>query len=203
MDVARPEDLGDLKKRMLLFGVVRYAGGRLGEEPVRSQGHIHKVSPHCGFSTAEVYEIWDGRAIILMQETAEDDPGRCFAVSAGPGEVVIVPPGWAHATISADSETPLSFGAWCDRDYGFEYSGVRAHGGLAFYPLYDGGGHIRWKHNDRYIPGKLIEKKPEKYDGFGIEEGVSLYSQYAKDHERFMFVSNPGNYQKLWEHFIP
>jgi hypothetical protein len=31
-----------------------------------------------------------------MQEYVDDDPGRCFAVLAGPGEKVLVPPGWGH-----------------------------------------------------------------------------------------------------------
>ena len=39
-----------------------------------------------------------------MQERAADDPGRCYAIEAGPGEVVVVPPGWAHATVSVDPQ---------------------------------------------------------------------------------------------------
>ena len=49
MDVGRVGDLAELKRRMLLFGIVMYAGGRLGDEPVRSQGHVHAVSPHSGW----------------------------------------------------------------------------------------------------------------------------------------------------------
>lgn len=37
MDVARLADRPELEKRMLLFGVVTYAAGTLGDEPVRSQ----------------------------------------------------------------------------------------------------------------------------------------------------------------------
>jgi len=44
MDVGRIEDLPELRKRMLLFGVVAYADGRLGGEPVRSQGHVHAIA---------------------------------------------------------------------------------------------------------------------------------------------------------------
>ena len=111
MDVGKTEHWPVLKNLHLLYGAVTYAAGRLGKEPVRSQGHIHKVSRHSGWSTPEVYEIWSGKAIIYMQETAQDQPGRCFAITAEPGDVVIVPPYWAHATISADPEQPLSFGA--------------------------------------------------------------------------------------------
>jgi len=108
MDVCKEKHIDVLQNLHLLYGAVTYAAGRLGNEPVRSQGHVHKISPLSGWSTPEVYEIWSGKAIIYMQETADDDPGRCFAVLAEPGEVVIVPPGWAHATISADPNQPLT-----------------------------------------------------------------------------------------------
>ena len=134
MDVCRQQDKAALLERNLLFGVVTYARGRLGREPVRSQGHIHAVSPSCGMSTGELYEIWEGEACIYMQETAGDDPGRCYAVMAGPGDVVLVPPGWAHCTISADEHRYMTFGAWCVRDFGFDYTGVRAHQGVAWFP---------------------------------------------------------------------
>jgi glucose-6-phosphate isomerase len=138
-----------------------------------------------------------------VQESAGDDPGRCFAVTAEPGEVVIVPPGWAHATISADPSTPLTFGAWCDRDYGFEYGAVRAHKGLAFYPLLSERGDIQWKHNDRYLPSELIHKGPEKYINIGLGTGVPIYTQYVQDRERFMFVSDPKHYENVWDDFVP
>ncbi len=43
---------------------------------MRSQGHIHAPSPLNGWSTPEVYEIWRGRACVLMQETADDERDR-------------------------------------------------------------------------------------------------------------------------------
>src|SRR5689334_1987384 len=67
MDVGRKEHAAELNKRMLLYGVVAYAAGRLGAEPVRSQGHIHAVAPHCGWSTPELVEVWSGKAIVYLQ----------------------------------------------------------------------------------------------------------------------------------------
>jgi glucose-6-phosphate isomerase len=203
MDVGRMEDRPGLLQRNLLFGVVTYAAGRLGAEPVRSQGHVHKPSPRNGWSTPEVYEIWQGRAVILMQEHDQDDPGRCFAVEAGPGEVVIVPPGWAHATISADPTRPLTFGAWCDRDYGFIYDGVRAHGGLAYFPLLDDGGALRFEFNDRYRHEPLMRKPPRDYRELGLEPGVSIYEQHRRDADRFLFVPEPARAGAVWPGFVP
>jgi len=150
MDVRREEDEHDLKARYLLFGVVAYAAGRLGKEPVRGQGHVHAIAPHSGWSPPELYEIWEGTAIIYAQRFTADDPGRCIAVTAGPGEKVVTPPGWAHAVINADTEQQMVFGAWCDRQYGFDYTGVRAHGGLAYFPIISAEGAIEWAANHRY-----------------------------------------------------
>jgi len=203
MDVGKEVHLHQLEQLHLLYGAVTYAAGRLGDEPVRSQGHIHIVSPLSGWSIPDVYEIWSGKAIIYMQETAEDNPGRCFAVVAGPGEVVIVPPYWAHATISADAEQPLTFGAWCDREYGFEYDGVRAHKGLAWFPVIAPSGEIEWKKNAIYKECKLIVKSPEIYSQLGIEPGKSIYEQFEENPEKFLFVPQPQLVKEVWENFVP
>src|SRR6478609_10313572 len=102
MDIGREVDRTRLEQRMLLFGAVVYAQGALGEEPVRSQGHIHAIAAHSGWSSPEIFEIWSGTAIIYAQERAEDNPGRCIAITAQPGDQVVMPPGWAHCVINAD-----------------------------------------------------------------------------------------------------
>lgn len=203
MDIGKKKHLELLRKLHLLFGVVTFAAGRLGDEPVRSQGHIHKVSPLSGWSTPEVYEIWSGKAIIYMQESAKDNPGRCFAVEAGPGEVVVVPPYWAHATISADPKQPLTFGAWCDRAYGFEYDEVRAHKGLAWFPVISKNDEIVWFKNPNYMESELIVKSPEIYKQLGIEPGKSIYTQFEGNKERFLFVPHPELKTNELKGFVP
>lgn len=202
MDIAPESVRDDLRRRNLCFGVVTYAAGRLGREPVRSQGHVHKRSPHTGISTPEVYEVWSGRAVILMQEHAAEDPGRCFAVAAEEGDVVVVPPGWVHATISADPTVPLTFGAWCDADYGFEYEAVRAHRGLAWFPVLDGD-QLTYESNPSYLPSELIEKSPSPYGALGIAVDTSIWHQYIDARDRFDFVPDPRLAPVDWEDFIP
>jgi glucose-6-phosphate isomerase len=203
MDVGKRIHKETLEKLHILFGAVVYATGRLGREPIRSQGHIHKVSPKSGWSTPEVYEIWNGEAVIYMQETAKDDPGRCFAVYAKPGEVVIVPPGWAHATISANSEIPLIFGAWCDRAYGFEYEDVKKHKGLAWFPIIGEDNKINWIHNNMYQKSNLICKMPNEYPDLGIRKGEPIYTTFEKNPEAFLYVPEPGIKALVWKRFEP
>jgi glucose-6-phosphate isomerase len=203
MDVGKKMHKKTLENMHILFGAVMYAAGRLGREPIRSQGHIHKLSPKSGWSTPEVYEIWNGEAVIYMQETAKDDPGRCFAVYARPGEVVIVPPGWAHATISANSEIPLIFGAWCDRAYGFEYEDVRKHKGLAWFPIIGEDNKINWIHNNMYQKSKLICKMPNEYPDLGIRKGEPIYTTFEKNPDTFLYVPEPEIKAFVWKSFEP
>lgn len=197
MDVGRMADRTDLIGRNLLYGAMIYADGTLGSEPVRSQGHVHAVSVSCGCSTPEVYEVWDGEAVIYMQESAQDQPGSCYAVHAKPGQVVVVPPAWAHCTVNADPSRPMAFGAWCVRDYGFDYADVRRHGGLAYFPEVRTGG-LSWVHNDAYEPSPLILREARGAEELGLTSGMSIYEQYERDHELFRFVTDPQTARDIW-----
>ncbi|MCI1859117.1 MAG: hypothetical protein LKI80_13290 [Sporolactobacillus sp.] len=202
MDVGRIKDYDDLTKRMLLYGIVIFNKGRIGVEPVRSQGHIHAVSCSVHSSTPEVYEVWDGQAIIYMQEFTQNNPGHCYAVYAEKGDIVVVPPAWAHCTINADSDHHLIFGAWCVRDYAFDYRAIRAHKGLAFYPIVNQSGQITWRHNDHYQQADLQEKKPRDYTDLRLTNSLSIYEQYIQNHDCFNFITRPG-YNYLWENYRP
>ncbi|MGX7263608.1 glucose-6-phosphate isomerase family protein [Enterococcus crotali] len=201
MDVGKKEHQEDLIKRNLLYGVVGYNNGVIGNELVRSQGHIHAISASCHSSTPEVYEIWQGKAYIYMQEFVDDQPGRCIVVFAKPGDIVIVPPNWAHYTVNASQDKKMLFGAWCIRDYAFEYKEIRQRQGLAYYPVIENS-HIKWRKNTHYAANLLEIKTARAYPEFKLSQN-NLYTQYEEDSERFDFVTNPLKYQSVWTDFQP
>jgi glucose-6-phosphate isomerase len=200
MDIGKQADRDDLISRYLLFGVVAYASGTLGREPVRSQGHVHAISPHSGWSAPELFEIWQGRAIIYAQESAGSDPGRCFAIEAGPGDHVVIPPGWAHCVINADPCERMVFGALCDRQYGFVYDGVRAHRGLAWFPLVEAG-TIAWQKNPSYLPCHLVVRGPRRYDELNVRNDMALYAQFETNPDALQWVSEPQRVAAAWKNF--
>ncbi len=202
MDVGEERHRDELRRRHLLFGVVVFAAGRLGPEPVRSQGHVHKIAAHSGWSAPELFEIWSGKAIIYMQESAGDDPGRCFAIEARIGDKVIVPPEWAHAVISADPEEPLVFAAWCERDYGFVYDAVRAHGGLAWFPE-SGPEGVRWHANPQYLPSEIQSRRARSYPELGLRDTLPLYRHLEQDVAAVEWVAFPDRLKELWPSFKP
>jgi len=203
MGVGRSEHEAELKRRILLYGVVAYAKGRLGNGPVRSQGHIHAVAPHCGWSTPELVEIWEGKAIVYLQKVVADDPEYCVAIEAGPGDLVVIPPSWAHCIINADQEREMVFGAFCDREYAFVYDEVRRRAGLAWFAKYGSDNKIEWIPNPAYSTSTLTVRSARKYPEFRLDGERAIYEQFAIDPDRLQWVSEPAIYEKLWENFQP
>lgn len=202
MDVGREEHRAEIVRRNLLFGVVAFAAGRLGQEPVRSQGHIHAIASHSGWSPPELFEVWSGEAIVYMQERCGDNPGRCFAIHASVGEHVIVPPAWPHFVVNANTSSTMVFAAWCDRQYGFEYGPVRERGGLAWFPIVDEAG-LRWLMNPVYGASTLLVGRPRAYPEFGVHERTPLYERFALDADALQWISEPAQKLAQWEDFTP
>jgi glucose-6-phosphate isomerase len=203
MNVGRREHLPELQRRKLLFGVVAYAAGRLGREPVRSQGHVHAISLHSGWSPPELFEIWEGRAVVYAQQYLGDEPGICVAVEAGPGDQVVVPPGWAHCVMNLDESSHMVFAACCDRDYGFVYDDVRARGGLAWYAIMGNHNEIAWEPNPRYHVAELRQREARSYSELGLSRSIPIYEQFARDPVSVQWVSNPALVASLWPSFQP
>lgn len=200
MDVAREGDSELLRRADLLFGVVAYTCGRLGAEPVRSQGHVHAAS-RGGLSTPELIEVWIGDACVYLQERVSEDAGRCFAVDAGPGDQIVIPPGWAHFIINASPNSGLAFGAWCTREYAFEYEQVRANGGLAWFPVFASDGSIEWQPNQAYLPSRLRHVEPRAYPELGLSASLPIYGQAVAHPNRFRWISHPETCLAIWQEF--
>lgn len=202
MDVYLSHNKEDLKTRNQLYGVVLYNKGTLGKEAIRSQGHLHAISPFSGTRTGEVYQILHGEAYICMQKENPDNSIDFYAIFAKLGDIVVVHHDWIHATVNADPKKPLVFGAWCCRDYAFEYKYVKEKKGLAYYPIC-ANNNIKWLKNNNYDNTKIIISQPPSYKEFGLVQGECIYQQYANNNNLFEFVTQPSKHQESWNNFIP
>ena len=141
--------------------------------------------------------------MVYAQERVQDDPGKCVAVTAGPGDKVVVPPGWAHYVVNTAPDSCLIFGAWCDRQYGFIYEPIRARGGLAWFPILNPDSSIRWEQNTAYRNPKLSLGHAHSYPELNVDNKVSIYEQFAVDPDCLQWVSEPARMELLWRDFEP
>ena len=97
----------------------------------------------------------------------------------------------------------MTFGAWCDREYGFEYDEVRARGGLAYFPLLGEDGALRWETKPALCRAAPRRAARARVPGAGAAAGEPIYRTFARDPDAVQWVSDPARMARLWKGFEP
>lgn len=195
MDVRVPGRAEHLRRLGLGYGAVVYNHGSLGGEALRSQGHVHSAPEATGVAYSEIYEFWHGRGLVYMQDSATAEVGDVIVVEAGPGDKVVIPPGWAHATVNL-GDGPMVFGAVYALEARLLYEPLRALQGTAHYVLADG----TLERNPRYrrVP-EARRQAPHEVPGHGVARGRPAL---AGDLGRLDLVSRPERYPGVWARLV-
>jgi glucose-6-phosphate isomerase len=92
-EISRPQVPGEL-----IHGISILHPGKIGDEFNMTKGHFHVV-----LDTAEIYYCLQGKGVMVM-ETPEGD---WKVENLTPGEVLYVPPRWAHRSVNTGSKEAL------------------------------------------------------------------------------------------------
>lgn len=196
MDIARQQDMAALQEQGLLYGAVVYNSGTLGQERLRSQGHIHSEKPGTGLRYSEVYEFWTGRGLIYLQKECAPRVSRAFIVPVKAGDKVVIPFGWVHLVVTQGDEI-LSFGAWCARENVLEYAALRALGGPAYFFGADG----TLRKNPRYESVAEVQyARPEDFPLLGIPADRPVYTSWLEHPDLYRFMASPELIGDVWSH---
>jgi len=105
--------------------------------------------------------------------------------------------------INVDPSEVMVFGAWCVRDYGFDYRAIRAHGGLAWFPLSDEKQHVKWERNPAYKVCRIVKKHPREHPELSVWRQMPIYEQFSRNPEGVQWISDPATVASSWESFEP
>lgn len=195
MDVRVPGRAEALSALGLGYGAVVYNHGALGGEALRSQGHVHSAPAATGVAYSELYEFWLGRGLVYMQDSATADVRDVVVIEAGPGDKVLIPPGWAHATVNL-GEGPMVFGAVYALEAQLLYEPLRALQGTAHYVLADGS----LEPNPRYAtvpPARRL--RPHEVPELGIRRGRPALAGRL---DGLALVARPERYLEVWDRLV-
>jgi len=195
MDILVPGRVDALRSLGLGYGAVVYNHGSLGGEALRSQGHVHSAPKATGVAYSEVYEFWHGRGLVYMQDQATADVADVIVIEAGPGDKVVIPPGWAHTTVNV-GDGPMAFGAVYALEAQLLYEPLRRLQGTAHYVLADG----TLEPNPRYrsVP-EARRQVPHEIPEHGIGHGRPAL---AGELGLLELVSRPERYPAVWERLV-
>ncbi|MBE3589346.1 MAG: glucose-6-phosphate isomerase [Firmicutes bacterium] len=169
--------------------------GVAGRERIKTAGHDHPLKAGTGVTYPEIYQVICGRALYLLQESspaASGEAGRpreVVLVEAGPGDVVVIPPGYGHVTVNA-GDGWLVMCNWVSDGFESLYGPMRAARGAAVYVLDDGLGGWMLSPNPRY--GAVAVRCLRAGALPGLDSGaVPVYRALMDSPERFAFLSYP------------
>ncbi|MDH3730611.1 MAG: hypothetical protein OES13_05765 [Acidimicrobiia bacterium] len=194
MGIGRAEDDSAIRSQGLVYGSMIFSPGLVGDEPIRSQGHLHAFAPG-GLRYSEVFQFWTGEGYLYLQKEVGPDVTRALFVRVSPGDIVVLPGDWMHLVVNVGSE-PLSFGAWAARDNQFEYGQLRALGGPAYFVMADG----EIAPNPRYRSVAPVEiADPRDIPTLGIPADRPIYETWQADPHMLDFVADPELARVSWQ----
>ena len=182
------EDGRWLRDHDLRYDVTVIPARVLCGEYVKTKGHHHPENGK-GVSYPEVYEVLEGRAHYLLQTGSADD---VRLIRAGPGDRVLIPPGYGHVTINPGG-SPLVMANMVSARFESDYSAYERLRGAAYFEL-AGGRLVRNPHYPRSTAIRTLNASFQ--EGLGLLPAGPLYSLIGT--ESFGFLNRPEDYPGLF-----
>jgi glucose-6-phosphate isomerase len=108
-----PEEYGHL-----MYCISKLYPGKIDEEFFMTKGHYHTVQ-----QTAEIYLCLKGEGYMLMKTS----DGKCETIGMKRGQMVYVPPYWAHRSVNIGIEPLISFCVY-PAEAGHNYGDIKKQG---------------------------------------------------------------------------
>jgi glucose-6-phosphate isomerase len=156
---------------------------------VKTKGHYHPKNP-AGVGYPEMYEVLEGQAHYLLQS---QDLRDIVMISAGAGDVVIIPPGYGHVSINPSRDETLVMVNIVSTSFESEYGEYESRHGAAYFELCSG----ELVKNPRYprVPPVRPAKAKSGHGDHRIPKG-SLYSLIGNA-EALAFLNHPERYAAI------
>jgi glucose-6-phosphate isomerase len=196
-DLAENEtDFMGIIKNDLRYDITILKPEHLGREFNKTIGHDHPIVPNTNLTYPEIYQVMEGRAIFLLQDSENNKIKDIVAIKAKKEDIVIIPPNYEHLMINI-GKADLKTCNWITRTFSSNiYKPFKARHGFSYYATKWLLG-IKWIKNTNYesIPNIRFEK-PNKFYNFNIEESQPLY-KLINNLNQLDFLKNPQKYEWL------
>lgn len=145
------------EKEGIRYDITVVPARMMGSEFIKTKGHYHMGN------YGEIYTVLEGEALYLMQKRktgTENEIEDVYAVSAKPGDIVIIPSNYGHITINPSTTQDLKMANWVSSKCMSDYSLFEKYQGGSYYYLAPG----TWEKNPNYnsVPELRFESPVSK-----------------------------------------
>ena len=193
-DLAETEtDFMEIIKHDLRYDITVLKPNHIGREFNKTAGHDHPIVPGTNLTYPEIYEIMEGKAIFILQNSEKNKIKDVFAIKAKKEDKIIIPPNYEHLMINI-GKTDLKTCNWVSRTFSSNiYKPFKVMHGFSYYTLRGLFG-VKWIENSNYksIP-KIRFEEPNKFYNFNLEKNQPLY-KLITNLNKLDFLKNPQKY---------
>ncbi len=169
----------------------------LGKEFNKTLGHDHPIVPGTNLTYPELYEVLEGEAVFLLQDSNDKEIKDVFAIHAKKGDKALMLPKYEHVLINP-TDKKLKTCNWICRNFGSNiYKPFRARHGFCYYAMKNPSAPlgIKWIKNENYesIPELRFEEANNFYT-FDLDKNKPIYESINQP-KKLDFLINPQNYE--------
>lgn len=185
-----------IKEHGLRYDITVIPPLMLGCEFVKTAGHYHPFVPGTNVTYPEIYEVLGGEANYVLQKPSGKGVEDVVLIKAGPGDKVLIPPGYGHLTINS-SNKELKMANWVARDFESMYRPIEEKGGGAYFILDKG-----LVKNPKYesVPDIRI-LKPANLKEIGLQKNKEMYG-LVRDLKKLEFLTKPEEYGWIFKEIL-
>lgn len=188
------KDLPVFKKYGLRYDITAILPGNIGDEPIRTIGHIHKNLGKIG-QPNEIYQVLYGTALFLLHNIKTE---TIYPIQRNAGQKIVIPGNCAHITINNSPDKPLIIAnIFTNKKNVSDYKFFEKTSGPAWYPTRNKN-KITFVKNPKAAKNLKISSLYKKCSlPKGISQATPLYEEFINNPDRFAFLSQPNRFKRL------
>jgi glucose-6-phosphate isomerase len=193
--VMKKKDAPIFQENMIRYDLIVVWPGLILDEYKKTSGHYHCKIPGQEISYPEIYEVMQGSALFILQRcNTYGEIVEVFAVRGNPGDKLVIPPEYGHATINIGNE-PLIFADLVSSKASNIYGQIGENHGMSYYVLKDNNRGLRLINNPAYHNvGEIKLTDISENPALGIWNDKPLYLEFVNNPSLFEYLNKPANY---------
>ncbi len=177
----------------LRYDIMTMPSIMMGEEYVKTMGHMNPPIPNTNDTYSELHEVLNGEAHFIIQRSIGSTVEDVYLVRAEERDKVIIPPGYGYVIVNP-SNKQLRVASIVSLDAPPQHEPYRRHHGAAFFELRKG---IVKNENYENVPNMRVAK-PSNFSIYGLKKNEEIYG-LVNDIMLLEYINVPQKYLDLFE----
>jgi glucose-6-phosphate isomerase len=179
------------RKGDIRFDITIIKGKPIEDEFAKTYGHAHPKANE-SMTYPEIYQVLSGSGCFLLQKTNRDESVDVLIIKAARGDILLIPPNFAHVSINTGSDDLILSNIVYDK-FESDYTDFKTNRGAALYITTDG----NTEQNSNYIIHNISRPNVEEFNKSYGFECKDILAELDQNPAKFEFLKDPALFFKV------